>query len=82
MYAEDLHDPAEMLRLAEERVSDERFAKEGFLVGGDPAEHVDRIGRMREAGATVICLQGIGAEGALESIRRYGEEVLPAARGG
>jgi coenzyme F420-dependent glucose-6-phosphate dehydrogenase len=82
VYGEDLYDPAEMLRIAEEQVSDEQLAKEGFLVGADPAEHVDRIGRMREAGATVICLQGIGADGALESIRRYGEEVLPAVRGG
>jgi hypothetical protein len=36
---------------------------------------------MREAGATVICLQGIGANDALDSIRRYGEEVSPAVRG-
>ena len=32
-------------------------------------------------GATAICLQGIGDLDPLGSIRRYGDEVLPALRG-
>jgi coenzyme F420-dependent glucose-6-phosphate dehydrogenase len=33
-------------------------------------------------GTTVICLQGIGDHDPLTSIRRYGQEVLPALRRG
>lgn len=81
MYTDDVHDPAEMLRRADARMSDEQFAHEGFLVGADAGEHVDRLQRMRDVGATVVCLQLIGADDALGSIRRYGEEVLPQLRG-
>jgi coenzyme F420-dependent glucose-6-phosphate dehydrogenase len=51
------------------------------MVGADPEEHIERIRRMEEAGATVVCLQLIGDADPLGSIRRYGEEVLPALRG-
>jgi coenzyme F420-dependent glucose-6-phosphate dehydrogenase len=81
VYTEDIHDPAEMVRMADERMSDEEFAHEGFLVGDDAAEHVDRLRQMLEIGPTVVCLQGIGDADPLGSIRRYGEEVLPALRG-
>ena len=81
VYRDDLHDPAEMLAKAEAEVSDEQFAKEGFIVSADPSEHVERI-RQLEAiheATTTIVLQGIGAD-PLGSIRRYGEQVLPALR--
>ena len=81
VYTEDIHDPAEMIRMAEEQMTDEEFAREGFLVGDDAAEHVDRLRQMLEIGPTVVCLQGIGDADPLGSIRRYGEEVLPALRG-
>jgi coenzyme F420-dependent glucose-6-phosphate dehydrogenase len=32
-------------------------------------------------GVTVVCLQAIGDHDPLTSIRRYGEEILPALRG-
>jgi len=67
--------------MADERMSDEEFAHEGFLVGGDPEEHVSRLREMLELGPTVVCLQGIGDADPLGSIRRYGDEVLPALRG-
>ncbi len=80
-YLRDLHDPAEMLRLAEERVTDEQFAKEGFIVGADPEEHVERIRQMQRIdGVTTVCLQLIGDHDPLGAIRRYGDEVLPAVR--
>jgi coenzyme F420-dependent glucose-6-phosphate dehydrogenase len=81
MYTDDIHDPEEMLRRAHEQMSDEEFAHEGFLVGADAGEHVDRIRRMVDVGATVVCLQLIGADDALGSVRRYGDDVLPALRG-
>jgi coenzyme F420-dependent glucose-6-phosphate dehydrogenase len=80
VYTEDIHDPAEMVRMADERMTDEEFAHEGFLVGADAGEHVERLREMLGLGATVICLQGIGDADPLGSIRRYGEEVLPALR--
>jgi hypothetical protein len=81
VYTDDIHDPAEMARVADERMSDEEFAREGFLVGDDAAEHVERLREMRATGPTVVCLQGIGDADPLGSIRRYGDEVLPALRG-
>ena len=81
VYTDDIHDPAEMVRMADEQMSDEEFAHEGFLVGDDAGEHVDRLREMIELGPTVVCLQGIGDADPLGSIRRYGEEVLPALRG-
>ena len=63
------------------QVSDEEFAGEGFLVGSDVDAHVDSIREMESAGATVICLQLIGAADPLSTIRTYGERVLPALRG-
>jgi coenzyme F420-dependent glucose-6-phosphate dehydrogenase len=81
VYTEDLHDPAEMLRMADERISDEEFAHEGFLVGADAGEHVERLRELLDLGATTLCLQLIGDADPLGSIRRYGAEVLPALRG-
>lgn len=81
VYTEDIHDPAEMVRMADEQMSDEEFAHEGFLVGADPEEHVSRLREMLDLGPTVVCLQGIGDADPIGSIRRYGEQVLPALRG-
>ena len=81
VYKEDIHDPAAMERRAQAEVSDEEFAKEGFMVGADPAEHVERLRDLQGLGGTVLCLQLIGADEAVASIERYGREVLPALRG-
>ena len=81
VYRDDIHDPAEMQRLANERMTDEEFAKEGLLIGADPNEHVQRIREMQAGGATVVCLQLIGDADPLGAIRTYGEHVLPALRG-
>jgi coenzyme F420-dependent glucose-6-phosphate dehydrogenase len=81
VYKADIPDPAEMLAEADERMSDDEFAHEGFLVGADAGEHVERIREIQSVGATVVCLQLIGAADPLGSIRRYGEEVLPGLRG-
>jgi coenzyme F420-dependent glucose-6-phosphate dehydrogenase len=81
LYVEDIADQDDMQRRADEQMTDEQFAKEGFLVGSDPEEHITRIRAMERAGATVICLQLIGDADPLGSIRTYGEQVLPALRG-
>ena len=74
-YLEDIPDQDDMQRRA-----DEQFAKEGFLIGSHPDEHVTRIKEMEGARATVISLQLIGQADPAGSIRTYGEEVLPALR--
>lgn len=80
VYRDDVHDPADMQRRADEQMTDEQFAKEGFLIGADVEEHVERIRQMQAVGATVVCLQLIGTADPLGSIRTYGERVLPALR--
>src|SRR6201989_1428367 len=70
VYTEDIHDPAEMVRMADEKMSDEEFAHEGFLVGADAAEHITRRREMLDLGPTVVCLQGIGDADPIGSIRR------------
>jgi coenzyme F420-dependent glucose-6-phosphate dehydrogenase len=84
VYRDDLHDPAEMLAKADAQMSDEEFAKEGFIVGADPQEHIDRIREIEaiDDATTAIVLQLIGDADPMGSIRRYGEHVLPALRGG
>jgi coenzyme F420-dependent glucose-6-phosphate dehydrogenase len=81
VYRDDIADPAEMQRLADEQMTDEQFAREGFIVSSDLDEHVERIRQIEAIGGTVICLQLIGDADPLGSIRAYGEHVLPAVRG-
>jgi coenzyme F420-dependent glucose-6-phosphate dehydrogenase len=83
VYREDISDPAEMLAKADAEISDEEFAKQGFIVGADPQEHVERIREIEaiDEATTAVVLQLIGDADPLGSIRRYGEHVLPALRG-
>lgn len=80
VYVEDIADQEDMQRRADVQMSDEQFAREGFLISADPEAHVERIREMERAGATVICLQLIGRADPFGSIRTYGERVLPALR--
>jgi coenzyme F420-dependent glucose-6-phosphate dehydrogenase len=79
-YLRDIHDPAELLARADAQMTDEQFAKEGFIVAADPAEHVERIRELQQLDPTVVCLQLIGDLDPLGSIARYGSDVLPALR--
>ncbi len=82
LYLEDIADQEDMQRRADEQMSDEEFAREGFIVSSDPDEHIARIREMEQIdGATVMCLQLIGDADPMGSIRTYGEQVLPALRG-
>ncbi len=80
VYVEDIADQDDMQRRADVQMSDEQFAREGFLISSDPDAHVERIREMERAGATVICLQLIGRADPFGTIRTYGERVLPALR--
>ena len=80
VYRDDIHDPQAMQELADEKMTDEQFAREGFLVSADPDEHVERLRTIADLGATVVCCQLIGQADPLGSIRTYAEKVLPALR--
>ena len=80
LYVDDIADQEDMQRRADEQMSDEEFAREGFLISSDPDAHIERIREMQHAGATIICLQLIGRADPFGSIRTYGERVLPALR--
>jgi coenzyme F420-dependent glucose-6-phosphate dehydrogenase len=80
VYRDDIHDPAEMFAKADAQMTDQEFAKEGFIVAADPAEHVERLREIEaiHEATTAICLQLIGDADPMGSIGRYGDEVLPA----
>jgi coenzyme F420-dependent glucose-6-phosphate dehydrogenase len=80
VYRDDVHDPAEMQRLADERMGDEQFAHEGFIVSADVEEHIRRLQRLAEMQPSVICMQLIGQADPMGTIRVYGDRVLPAVR--
>ena len=68
-----------MYEHGEEKTSDEDI-KEGFIIGSDPAQHVERIRGLEQLGATIIVLQNnSGADPTGDpGLRRVG---LPALRG-
>jgi coenzyme F420-dependent glucose-6-phosphate dehydrogenase len=80
VYRDDIHDPAEMQRLADERMSDEQFAREGFIVTSEVEEHIRRMDELAAIGPDVICAQLIGQADPMGTLRVYGERVLPSLR--
>ncbi|MGX6448644.1 TIGR03557 family F420-dependent LLM class oxidoreductase [Patulibacter sp. S7RM1-6] len=81
LYTDDISGQADMQQRADAQMSDEAFAKEGFIVAADPQEHVERVRQIAGLGADVVCLQLIGSADPLGTIRTYGDTVLPALRG-
>jgi coenzyme F420-dependent glucose-6-phosphate dehydrogenase len=82
VYLDDLHDPAEMQRVAEEEYTDDEFAHTGFIVSADVEHHLSRLRDLCELEPTVICTQLIGQADPLGTIRTYGREILPTLREG
>ena len=76
VYREDIHMPANVYAHGEETTSDQDM-KEGFIVGADPAEHVERIREIEQLGATIVVLQNNSGADPHGAIRVYGEQVLP-----
>jgi G6PDH family F420-dependent oxidoreductase len=81
-YRDDHHDLEQMTEIADQRMSDEEFAREGFLISADPDEHIRRLRELEQLGATVVCMQVIGNADPMGTLRLYGEQVLPALREG
>jgi len=61
-------------------MSDDEFAREGFIVSEDVDEHIERVREIAGLGPTAVCLQLIGQADPLGTIGVYGERVLPALR--
>jgi coenzyme F420-dependent glucose-6-phosphate dehydrogenase len=80
LYTDDISDQEEMQRLADSRMSDDEFAREGFIVSEDVDEHIERVREIAGLGPTAVCLQLIGQADPLGTIGVYGERVLPALR--
>lgn len=80
LYTDDIWSQEDMQRRADEQMTDEEFATDGFIVSEDPAEHVRRIKEAEQLGADVVCLQLIGQADPDGTIRKYAEEILPALR--
>ena len=78
-YVEDHHDPAEMQRRAQQKISDDEF-KQSAIISPHPAVHVERIGQLEELGATIVVLLNASGAAPVEALRVYGEEVLPKVR--
>ena len=78
-YVDDWHDPQKMYEHAEETVSDDAYEEKAIL-SSDPDEHAKRLGELKEMGATVIAVQNCSGAAIEESIRVYGEHVLPKLR--
>lgn len=80
LYTDDIWSQEDMQQRADEQMTDEEFATDGFIISEDPAEHVRRIKEAEQLGADVVCLQLIGQADPDGTIRKYGEEILPALR--
>lgn len=79
-YVDDWHDPQKMYEHAEETISDDEYRQQAIL-SADPAEHAERLGELQEMGATAIAIQNCSGAAIEDSIRVYGEQVLPKLRG-
>ncbi|MDO9355344.1 MAG: LLM class flavin-dependent oxidoreductase [Solirubrobacteraceae bacterium] len=82
LYTDDISGQEDMQRRADEQVTDEEFATEGFIVSDSVDEHVSRIREIEDLGVDVVALQLIGQADPDGTIRTYGEQVLPALRSG
>jgi coenzyme F420-dependent glucose-6-phosphate dehydrogenase len=80
VYRDDVHDPEQMQRLADDELTDDEFAHQGFIVSADVDHHIERLREMAALEPTVICTQLIGQADPLGTIRTYGDRVLPALR--
>jgi coenzyme F420-dependent glucose-6-phosphate dehydrogenase len=79
-YTDPISKPGEAGAKGSE-VSDAKFKAMG-LIGSDPSAHVRKLKTTKQLGATAIVVMNISGSDPLGMLRTYGEEVLPAVRGG
>jgi coenzyme F420-dependent glucose-6-phosphate dehydrogenase len=80
-YTEDWHDPRAMQEHAARQVSDDDLRR-ALIVSSDPAVHVERIREIEALGATAVALMNVSGADPHGALGFYGEQVLPALRGG
>ncbi|MEN0015424.1 MAG: LLM class flavin-dependent oxidoreductase [Solirubrobacteraceae bacterium] len=81
LYTDDISGQVDMQERADEQMTDEAFATEGFIVSDSVDEHVSRIREIEALGADAVNLQLIGSADPDGTIAIYGSDVLPALRG-
>jgi coenzyme F420-dependent glucose-6-phosphate dehydrogenase len=77
-YRDDWHEPAAMYEEGERQVSDDDL-REAVIIASDPEEHIERIRRLVEMGATIVPLQNSSPD-PIAAIGVYREDVLPVLR--
>jgi coenzyme F420-dependent glucose-6-phosphate dehydrogenase len=82
LYTDDISSQEGMQQLADEKMTDEEFVTEGFIVSESVDEHVSRIREIAGLGADAVALQLIGSADPDGTIQTYADEVLPALRSG
>jgi coenzyme F420-dependent glucose-6-phosphate dehydrogenase len=82
LYTDDISSQEGMQQLADEKMTDEEFVTQGFIISESVDEHVTRIREIASLGADAVCLQLIGQADPNGTVRTYGEQVLPALRSG
>ena len=80
-YTDPVADPEEIYRRGEDEVSDAKFTKQ-IIASSDPDHHVKRIKGIEKLGATTMVLMNVSGNDPHTALRVYGEQVLPALRGG
>jgi coenzyme F420-dependent glucose-6-phosphate dehydrogenase len=80
LYTDDISSQEGMQKLADKQMTDEQFAREGFIVASSAEEHVERIKEIESLGPDAICLQLIGQADPAGTLDLYRDEVLPALR--
>jgi coenzyme F420-dependent glucose-6-phosphate dehydrogenase len=78
-YVDDWHDPQAMYEHAERTITDEEYGEKA-VISADPAEHVKRLRKLKEMGATTIAIMNCSGADPEGAIRTYGEHVLPQLR--
>jgi coenzyme F420-dependent glucose-6-phosphate dehydrogenase len=80
-FTDDWHDPRKMNEHAESTVEDDEY-RESFIVSADLDEHLERIREIEKLDPTTIVLMNVSGADPQAAIDAYGENVLPALRGG
>lgn len=78
-YSADIHEPAQIQANGREQVSDMMFKSMG-LFSSDPQDHVRKIKALQQLGATAVVLMNVAGDNPIDTLRTYGESVLPRLR--
>jgi alkanesulfonate monooxygenase SsuD/methylene tetrahydromethanopterin reductase-like flavin-dependent oxidoreductase (luciferase family) len=78
-YLDPIADPVQIGKNGEE-LPDTTFESKS-IVSADPEQHVKKLRKAREAGASTVVVMNVSAADPEGALRVYGEQVLPELRG-